>query len=432
MPISSGVGLLIGGGLSAAGGITSSLLGANAAGKAASTQAQAAEEAAQLQHEDAQAALQFQEQEFGQAQANEAPFLQGGSSAEANLLSLMGIEPSSFASTPTPGTFLVPQPGQPGQTGLAPNPFATPDAQLTVPSPAGGDGAFAQPFTSGQPGGNMVPMSSLLSGVDPSSFSAVAPGGRFPGGLTNAPQGGPIMDPLQGPVTATNGPATGATPQSATSTAPGFLGPPTAAPGSPSSMVPLSSLVNPALGAPGSLMEQWPFQFQAPTDVTEQNDPGFQFRLNQGEQALNNSAAARGSLLSGGSAKALQQYAQNYASGEYQNVYNRSLTDYQQAYNQFQQGQANQFNRLASIAGMGQVSAGQLNSAGASAANSVGNTLLTSGAQIGQDLNNAGAARASGYVGQANAYGGGLSSLSNFGSMIPLLSLLSQQQGGAV
>src|ERR1700757_976619 len=40
-------------------------------------------------------------------------------------------------------------------------------------------------------------------------------------------------------------------------------------------------------------------QFQAPTGVTEANDPGYQFRLEQGRKALENSAAARGGLLSG-------------------------------------------------------------------------------------------------------------------------------------
>ncbi len=158
-------------------------------------------------------------------------------------------------------------------------------------------------------------------------------------------------------------------------------------------------------------MSPWPFEFQAPTDVSEQNDPGFQFRLQQGQQALENSAAARGGLLSGGTAKALERYAQDYSSNEYQNVFNRSLTDYQQAYNQFQQSQANQFNRLAAIAGIGQTSAGQLNSASAAAAQNTGNILLGSGAQIGSDLMAAGNARASGYLNQANALNGTLGNL---------------------
>jgi hypothetical protein len=101
-------------------------------------------------------------------------------------------------------------------------------------------------------------------------------------------------------------------------------------------------------------------KFNAPTNVTEQNDPGFQFRLQQGTDAIQRSAAAKGNLLTGGTAKDLTDYAQNSASNEYGNVYNRALGEYQQRYNIFQQHQADQYNRLASIAGLGQTAVGQL------------------------------------------------------------------------
>lgn len=146
----------------------------------------------------------------------------------------------------------------------------------------------------------------------------------------------------------------------------------------------------------------WTGSFQAPTDVTEQNDPGFQFRLQQGMKALQNSAAAKGNLLSGGTLKALNDYAQNSASAEYGNVYNRSLNQYLQKYNEFQNNQTNKFNRYASLAGVGQTAANTLGSLGQSAADNTGRILLSSGAQIGQDLQDAAAARASGY----NAWSG--------------------------
>lgn len=410
-------------GISAGGSIIGGLLGANASGKAAQAQSQAAEYAANLQAQEAQQALGFEETIFGQQQANQAPWLEGGASAEANLLNLMGIEPSTFANTPVPGsqpvqfpqftfnpnspnaTITGPQPASSNSFSPALNPaFGSPEAQLMVPP--SGDQASQSPDSalstvplsslvgsdnSGQLAGNGFeggpvashtppetissaggpsgpPISPLLAGVDPSGFSAVL---ASPGQSTGADAGG---------VAAGNSSAT------------------------PGGTVSLSSLVNPSLGSSGSLMSPWPFQFQAPTDVTEANDPGFQFRLQQGEDALQNSAAARGGLLSGGTAKAMERYAQDYSSNEYQNVYNRSLTDYQQAYNQFQQTQANQFNRLAAIAGVGQTSAGQLNSTAGAAGNNVSSILLGTGAQIGQDVQNAAAARASGYVGAANAY----------------------------
>lgn len=56
------------------------------------------------------------------------------------------------------------------------------------------------------------------------------------------------------------------------------------------------------------------------------DDPGYQFRLDQGTRGVNNSAAAKGGLLSGAAAKALDQYNQDYASGEYNNAFNRYQT----------------------------------------------------------------------------------------------------------
>jgi hypothetical protein len=173
----------------------------------------------------------------------------------------------------------------------------------------------------------------------------------------------------------------------------------------------------------------WTQQFQAPTAATEENDPGYKFRLQQGMDALQNSAAARGGLLSGNTAKALEDYSQNYASNEYSNVYGRALGEYQQQYNQFQQNQANRFNRLGSLAGLGQISAGQLGQAGQSASGNISNILLGSGQQIGQSLQNAGAARASGYAGVANALGGGIGDLGNLAMLYNLLQKNSANSG---
>lgn len=56
-----------------------------------------------------------------------------------------------------------------------------------------------------------------------------------------------------------------------------------------------------------------------------QDDPSYQFRLQQGQQALQKSAAARGGLMGGGTMKALANYAQGAASQEYANAFDRSL-----------------------------------------------------------------------------------------------------------
>jgi hypothetical protein len=73
-------------------------------------------------------------------------------------------------------------------------------------------------------------------------------------------------------------------------------------------------------------------QLQARPDFDfkfSQDDPSYQFRLKEGQRALENSAAARGTLLSGATAKALQNYGQEAASQEYGNAFGRALQGYQ-------------------------------------------------------------------------------------------------------
>lgn len=60
-----------------------------------------------------------------------------------------------------------------------------------------------------------------------------------------------------------------------------------------------------------------------PGDLT--SDPGYQFRLKQGQDALNASLAAQGLSESGPALKAAQEYGQNFATNEYGNAYDRWL-----------------------------------------------------------------------------------------------------------
>ncbi len=121
-----------------------------------------------------------------------------------------------------------------------------------------------------------------------------------------------------------------------------------------------------------------------------QADPGYAFRLNEGTQALERSAAARGGLLSGGTLKDLTAYSQGMASQEYNNAYNRWTND-----------QTTQFNRLAAIAGIGQTATNNVNQIGTQVAGNVANNQLQ-----------AGNARASAYANTGasigNAVSGGL------------------------
>lgn len=64
-----------------------------------------------------------------------------------------------------------------------------------------------------------------------------------------------------------------------------------------------------------------------------QQSPGFQFALQQAMNAVQHSAAARGTLLTGGTLKALQGYATGLANQDYQNAFQRALQTHQTQYN---------------------------------------------------------------------------------------------------
>ena len=72
-------------------------------------------------------------------------------------------------------------------------------------------------------------------------------------------------------------------------------------------------------------------------------DPGYEFRVQEGQKALERSAAARGNLLSGGAIKNALRFGQGVASDEYARAYGRERGE-----------RTGRFNRLAGIAGVGQ------------------------------------------------------------------------------
>jgi hypothetical protein len=122
-----------------------------------------------------------------------------------------------------------------------------------------------------------------------------------------------------------------------------------------------------------------------------QADPGYGFRLKEGLRALENSAAARGGLLSGNAMRGITRYGQELGSQEFGNAFNR-----------YQAGFASKLNPLQALAGVGQSSA---------------NTLTGAAGQYGQSLAQGemtrGNIRASGYANMANALTGGLNQYLN-------------------
>jgi hypothetical protein len=120
-------------------------------------------------------------------------------------------------------------------------------------------------------------------------------------------------------------------------------------------------------------------------------DPGYQFRLQEGLKALDRQAAARGGTLSGSALKGTQRYAQDVASQEYSNAFNRYM--------------ANRASKLGALGG--------LVSTGAGAAQGLAGAAGQFGQLGGQTLADIGNARASGIMGPANAYAGALGGISN-------------------
>ena len=125
-------------------------------------------------------------------------------------------------------------------------------------------------------------------------------------------------------------------------------------------------------------------------------DPGYQFRLSEGLKALERSAAAKGGLMSGSALKAAERYGQEYASGEYQNAFNR-----------YQAERQARLSPLQSLAGVGQSTAQTLGGAAGTLGSNLAQTYMTGGVGAGQ-------ARASGYMGAANALTGALGTGLNY------------------
>lgn len=117
-----------------------------------------------------------------------------------------------------------------------------------------------------------------------------------------------------------------------------------------------------------------------------QTDPGYEFRQAEGEKAINRAAAARGGFNSGGTLKDLSRFNSNLASQEYGNAWNR----------------------LSSMAGIGQTATGQLGQLGQGYSQMYGNNVTGAGNAMAAGQIGAANARSSGYGGAASSIGQGV------------------------
>ena len=127
-----------------------------------------------------------------------------------------------------------------------------------------------------------------------------------------------------------------------------------------------------------------------------QEDPGYNFRLQEGLKGLDRQAAARGGLISGAALKAASDFAGKQASAEYQNAYNR-----------YNQNRGLRYDMLTGQQGVG-----------ASSVNALGGAARNYATQGGENIVGAGQARATGYQNIAAAKNAMIGGLTDIGSQL--------------
>ncbi len=151
-------------------------------------------------------------------------------------------------------------------------------------------------------------------------------------------------------------------------------------------------------GANGPLAKQFGFD---PSNLS--SDPGYNFTLQQGQQAIQRAAAAQGGLFSTGTMKSLAGYTTGSANQYFNDAYNRALS----TFNTNRQGALSQISTLQGLAGLGyNATAG-------------GNTaLLTGGLAQGQNTTGAAAGSANlGFEGAVDASNLGYSGAAKAGDV---------------
>jgi len=120
-------------------------------------------------------------------------------------------------------------------------------------------------------------------------------------------------------------------------------------------------------------------------------DPSYEFRKQQGNLATQNLQNVSGSAIGGNTLKAMMDYNSGLAS-----------TEYGAANTRFQNERSGIYDRLASIAGIGQTSQNQTSQLAQNVAGNIGQATIGSAN-----------AQAAGQIGSANAYGGALQGAAN-------------------
>ena len=143
-----------------------------------------------------------------------------------------------------------------------------------------------------------------------------------------------------------------------------------------------------------------------PRNFTFTADPGYQWRLDQGQKAIERGAAARGNLFSAGTQAAIGSYGQEFASNEYERAFQRN-----------RQSQNDRFNALSAVAGTGQRATDVITNATGNAGQLNNNAIGAAGNALAQGYLGQGAAWANGFQNMAGAANTGIQNYLLYGML---------------
>ena len=135
-------------------------------------------------------------------------------------------------------------------------------------------------------------------------------------------------------------------------------------------------------------------------------DPGYQFRMEQGNRDLQERLAAMGLTSSGRALKEGMRFNQGLADQTYNDAYNR-----------YQTNRNTKFNFLSGLGGSGQNAANVISGTNTNFGGQVSGALGNLGQNLNANLIGMGDSRAAGTIGQGNAWSGALGNLTKFGAM---------------
>lgn len=309
--------------------IGSAVVGAGATLYSSSQAKKAANKATDAQNLATQQQLALQQQQFDRTVGLNQPFVDGGVSAYQRLLSQFGVAPAQTATTPATGA--------PAGSGVVsptqgPAPALDPKAYLA-----------ANPDV-------MAEYQNIVSRADPNSPWFAEHGLSSPEafaqwhydnyGVNENRQGVPQAQPVsqvQTPATPSQ------TPTQAPANPDGSFNP-TSYNGAPGNGMPdYMNTPRPDFGAAPTFTRPQDMQAPGERDYLDPSkftvDPGYQFRLSEGINAVNAGAAARGKLRSGDAAMAIQQRGEGLANQGYQEWFARQKSLLDGARQMYQYGQ---------------------------------------------------------------------------------------------